>query len=191
MKKILFIFAFILFFLTSSVQAKTIKVISMSDFSTKNPLPTYEVKTLQLECFKDGTIIEEGTVISGQVVKVQSAQRGKRDGYFEFVPSSITYNGETKIIRNPISVARVIGYEPIEPQELVVSVAKKAAGFAVKGATQGISFVEGLVQAEDGERLKSGFMKVYKDSPLAYIEVGDELNVKAGDVLVLKFKKLK
>lgn len=191
MKRKILIVAFFILFLPLGVFAKTIKVLSLDEFSTEYPSSTYSVQTIQQEVLQDGTVIEEGTVISGHVLSVQNAKRLKRDGYFEFIPTTFMYRGE--YINNIPSgiVARVVDYEPLEPQEFVLSVAKKAAGFAVKGATQGISFVEGVVKADEGERLKSGIVKVYKDSPLSYIEAGSELYVKRGDVLVLQFKKLK
>lgn len=190
MKKILLTIG-ILFCLTPTVYARTLRVESVQNFSTENPSPTYSVRVLDREEFKNGKVLEPGTVISGQVVKVQNAQRGKRNGYFEFLPSSATYNGETKTAQNPIVIAKVVGYSPMEPKDLALKAVKSAAGFAVKGASQGIAFVEGVAEAQDGNRLKSGIVNVYKDSPLSFIEVGSELNIKDGDILLLKLKKIR
>lgn len=191
MKKLLLIFASIIFFISSSAQAKSIRVISLEKFSTANPSPTYKVQVIEKEIFKDGTILEPGAIISGEVVKVKNAQRGKRNGYFVFLPTEIIMNNKTYKIRNPHISAKVVGYSPINPSNLIETAAKGAVGLIFKGASQGISFAQGVAQAENGNRLKSGFVNLYKDSPLAYIEEGAELNINAGDLIVLKFKHLK
>jgi len=193
MKKKFLIFTFGLFLLTSNAQANTdtIKVMSLEQFSTQNPSSDYKVQTIEREKLSDGTFLETGTIISGHVVRVKPPKRLKRNGYFEFVPDTFSYDGETQIIEKSDMIAKVVGYKPIDPKELAFSAVKTAAGFAVKGATQGISFVEGVAQAENGDRLKSGFINVYKDSPLSYLEVGSELNVNVGDILILKLKKIR
>lgn len=191
MKKILLVFTFLLFFTASKAQAETLKVISLEKFSTANPASTYSVQTIEKKEFKNGMVLEAETIIAGKVERIQPPRRGKRNAYFVFIPTSTTYNGITKTSEKPIIMAQVVGYKPINPTGMVYSVAKKAVGFAVKGASLGISFVEGVAQAEDGTRIKSGFIKTYKDSPLAYVEIGTELNIEVGDTLILKLKKIK
>lgn len=190
MKRFIF-FTVIFLCLSNSVQAKTIKVESLENFSTENPSSTYSVKVVDREEFKNGKVLEAGTIISGHVVRVQGPQRGKRNGYFEFIPASATYNGVTRTAQNPIVIARVVGYSPIDPKDLAIKAVKSAAGLTVKGASQGLSFVEGVAKAEEGSRLKSGLVNVYKDSPLSFLEPGSELEVKKGDILLLKIKKLR
>ncbi len=188
MRKKALLFVFILFFLTSSVNAKTIKVISLDKFSTENPSPMYNVKTIEPCCFPDGAFLKAGTVISGIIIKSQEPRRGKRDGYIEFMPTKFIYNGREKAEYYAIST-KIVRYKPVKPKKIIISTSKKVAGFIFKGATLGISFVEGALKAEKGKRIQSGLVKMYKDSPLSYIEVGKELNVNPGDILILKFKK--
>lgn len=191
MKRFLLNFVLISLLLTSSVYAETIKVISLEKFSTENPSPTYTVKTVEREEFKNGTVIEAGTIISGKVIRVQQPQRGKRNGYFVFLPTSATYEGTTRTTEKPMVAAKVVGYRPIEPQKAAIYVARKATNLFFKGASIGIAFVEGVAQAEEGEKIKTGLVSAYKDSPLSYIEVGSDLNVEVGDMLILKFKKIR
>jgi len=195
MKKLLLISISIIFFVSLSAQAKTIRVISLDQFSTENPSKTYRVQIIEKEEFKDGTVCEAGTIVTGEVVKVKNAQRGKRDGYFEFIPTSLTFEHNTCQIKKPRVVAKVVGHAPIgsaiSTEKVLENAAKGAAGLIFKGASQGISFVQGVAEAEDGQRMKSGFTKLYKDSPLAYIEEGAELKVNPGDLIVLKLKKIK
>ena len=191
MKKLLLILGCFMFFLGTSAHAKAFRVISLDNFSTENPSDSYRVQFLQSEHLKDGTVIEAGTILTGQVIKVKNAKIGKRNGYFEFIPTSYTYNHKTKEITDPKYYAKVVGYAPVDTKEIVETAAKGAVGFLFKGASQGISFVQGVANAEDGERLKSGLVKVYEDSPLAYIEEGSELQVNTGDLIVIILKKIK
>ena len=189
MRKNIFILTFIFMLLTSCVHAQTsIKVVSMDDFSTAAPSQEYRVRLIDPVILANGKVLPAGTIVSGPVSNVQNAKRLKRDGYFEFMPNSISINGKTKTIKNPRVTVKVVGYEPLDSKQLVESVAKTAAGYAIKGATQGISFVQGLVQDDDGNRLVSGVTKVYKDSPLSYIDEGSELNLKVGDTVILIIK---
>lgn len=194
MKKLLISIS-LLFFISLSAQAKTIKVISLDAFSTLNPSDTYKVQVVEKEEFKDGTIYEAGTIISGKVIKVEHAKRGKRDGYFEFVPTDLTLEGQTWTVTDSKYTAQVVGLLQIntitDTKTVVKNVAKGVTGLIFKGASQGISFVEGVAEAEKGQKIKSGFVKVYKDSPLVYIEEGSELKINPDDLILLKFKKTK
>ena len=187
MKKFL-IFLSVMLLLTSFAEAKSIKVLSLQNYSTENPSDTYKIQILE-NINDEDIFFQAGTVITGRVIKIQHAERLKRNAYFEFIPTSVAYDGESKSVINPDFTAKVIGYTPMSPTTLVFNVSKKTAGFFFKGVTQGISFVEGVATASEGERIKSGFVKMYKDSPLSYIEVGSELKVETGDVLLLKFKR--
>ena len=176
--------------IATNAQAQTIKAEALENFSTATPSTTFTVKIIEPSILPDGTMLYEGAIVSGAVSDVEHARRLKQDGYFEFIPSSITYEGKTRFIMKPTSLAKVVDYVPLKPSQLAGSVIKTAAGYAVKGATQGISFVQGVFQSQDGDRIKSGLTKVYNDSPLAYIEEGSELNLKAGDVIVLVIKEI-
>lgn len=191
MKRIPLIFVFIIFLLTSSVQAKTFKVVALESFSTEYPQSTFNVQLTQQEILGRDLIFEEGTIISGKVIKVSKPKRGKRNAYFEFIPTIITFDGKSeKIIHSKLS-AKVVGYRPINPEKIVIYAAKKATNLIFMGASVGISFAEGATQAKDGERIRDGIIKAYKDSPLSFIETGSELDIDAGDVIILKLKRNK
>lgn len=189
MKKILLV-VFIMFFLTLNVEAKTLKVISLKSFSTEFPATTFEVQTIQKENIRD-VILEQGTIISGIVLRVKSPKIGKQNGYFEFIPTEITYRGVTQKIDHPICIAKVLGYNPVNPKELTFNVARKVANFFLKGAISAVEFADGAIKAENGQRIKSGAIKVYKDSFLSYIEPGKELNINKGDIIILKIKTIR
>lgn len=182
---------FTIFLFSSSVQAKTLKAEALDDFLPKYPKGIFRVKILETQEIKKDSFIDAGTIICGQVIAIKGPQRGKRDGYIEFVPIEITCNGVTQKIEQPVIAARVSGYKPINPKELTFNVMRKTANFFFKGAISAVEFIDGAIEAENGQRIKSGVMKVYKDSPLSYIETGKELNVKTGDILTLKLKNIR
>ena len=47
---------------------------------------------------------------------------------------------------------------------------------------------EGMIENEEGNRIQSGVKKVYKESPLSYVEKGQELKMESGDSFYLIFK---
>lgn len=185
MKKIYLLISIFLL-LTPKVDAKTIKVMAVEQFSTQNPLSTYKVQAIEAQEMKGGLFLERGTIISGSVMKIYAPQRGKRDSYFEFHPTSITYEGKTINIGESKILAKVVGYKPISPEKLAGSVAIKAANFILLGSSQAISFTLGALHAQNGERIKSGLDRMYKDSFVSFIEIGEELNIDVGDILLLK-----
>lgn len=187
MKKL--ILSIFLIFVTagSSPAASAIKVIAQDDYTTANPKNTFKVKTVSTIVFEDGYSIKDGTVITGDVIKVKNATRGKRDAYFDFYPTELKSSNQKEKVKNPNFVARVYNYEPLDKKGLVESAGKAAAGLIVTGASQGISFIQGIVTPPEGEnRLASGVKKVYKDSPLSLVEKGDELSIKEGDEIYIK-----
>lgn len=190
MKKFLLII-FTLLFLSCSVEAKTLRVLSLKSFSTQMPSPTFAVQTVQRECLTQGVVLESGTIISGIVLKVEPPKRGKRNSYFEFIPTETTYRGKTQKLKHSVIVAQVLGYNPVKPRELAFGITRKVANFFLKGAISALEFADGAIEAQDGQRIKSGAMKAYKDSFFSYIEPGKELNIERGDILTLKIKTIR
>lgn len=190
MKKILLILSIFILF-SSGAEAKTLRVLSLKSFSTLNPSPTFSVQTVQRECLSQDLVLEPGTIISGIVLKVEPPKRGKRNSYFEFIPTQTTYKGQSEKIKHSVIVAQVVGYNPVKPTTLAFNVTRKVANFFLKGAISAIEFADGAIEAQDGQRLKSGAMKAYKDSFFSYIEPGKELNIERGDILTLKIKTIR
>lgn len=187
MKKLIISIFLVLVTAGTSFAATAVKVIAKDDYTTADPKNNFKVKTINNLIFEDGYKIPEGTIITGKVIKVKNATRGKRDAYFDFYPTEFKNGNQKEKIKEPKFIARVYNYEPLDKKELAESAGKAAAGFIVTGASQGISFIQGIVTPQEGEnRLTSGFKKVYKDSPLSYVEKGEELNIKEGDEIYLK-----
>lgn len=184
---------FISVFITGclSCNAETIKAIALEDYSTAYPKKTFAIQLLETHIREDGTVINAATIVKTQVIKLKSPTRGKRDAYFEVVPVSYLYNKIETPVTNPVFKARVVESAPLDAKEAAKAIGKSAAGLLVKGASQGISLVEGMVNAEEGNRISSGLVQVYKDSPLAYVEKGQELEIHRGEAVTLKIYDLK
>jgi hypothetical protein len=185
-KYLIIIFILFLFLSVVKVEAKTIKVIAVDKFSTTNPPATYRVRVAETETLKDGILLEKGTLIYGNVIKTHKPKRGKIDSSFEFHPTYIHNNEENINLSHSKIFATVVGYKPVDPEKLIGSLAIKAANFIVLGASQAISFTIGAWNSPNGCRIKSGLNKMYRDSFVSFIEVGEELNVDAGDTLLLR-----
>ena len=187
MKKFFLVFFCIFCLLNLEAYAQVIKVQSLDNFSFQKPKKYLRVKTINTEEL-GGTVIKPNTVISGIVMNTQSAKWGKRDAYAEFIPVYTIYKRKKNNIYNKRLIAKIAVYEKLAPKEVAVNVAKKTAGVVFKGVYQGAQFAKGAIQAQNGQRIKSGAMNVYRDSFLSYVEAGEELNIKAGDILILEIE---
>lgn len=191
MKRVLLIFVFIFFLLSQGVQARTVKAMSIDAFSTAYPGQTYSVELLTNEKFKDGIVLEAGTILTGNVIQIQRPKYCKRNGNFEFVITSITYKGETQQIKHRSIVIQIVGYRPVDPVGVATYVGIRATNLLFMGASEGIAFVQGFTEGEDESRYKSGLIRMYKESPLAWVETGKDLDIHKGDLVKLKFKNIR
>ncbi len=196
MKKIIIftMFLFAVFFsLNPSFAADSknkVAVESLSDFSFNHQVDTVRLKVLEKNKFKNGVKFEKGAILTAKVAKVVDAKRGKRNGYLVVDPLSYTVpsTGASVQIDDEYWLANVLGYKPFDAKSTAAKAGLSVAGFFVKGIGQIFYFGKGVISPEEGEgRLKSGAKNVYENSPLAYIEEGEEVDIKTGDILLLKF----
>ncbi len=166
-------------------------VESLQDFTVEQHKNTVKFKVLEENSFENGITFEKDSVISAEITKVAEPKRGKRNGYLVIVPLSYSVpskGGENIKINDEYWVATVAGYKPFDVKKAAFSAGLSAAGYFVKGIGQIFYFGKGLISPNEGEgRLKSGAKNVYENSPLCYIEEGEEINIKTGDILLLKF----
>ncbi len=166
-------------------------VESLEDFSFENNDNIVKFKAIEENTFKNGITFEKDSIICAKVTKVIEPKRGKRNGYLIVDPKSYTVpskGGETVEINDEYWVAKVLGFKPFNVKDSAVGAGLAVAGHFVKGIGQFYYFGKGIVSPNEGEgRLKSGVKNVYENSPLAYIEEGEEVNINKGDLLLLKF----
>ena len=190
MKKILFTFILSMFLLTSAVYAKTVKAVALSNFSTLYPSRNFKAQIIENKKLSRKIKIKAGVVLSGEVISIEHAKKFKKDAKFKFLVKQISFGKDKRKIKDSKIIVTVVGYSPINPKPLIFCAAKTAASFFVIGASQGISFVQGITEAEEGDRFKSGVLRVYNDSPFSYLKVGDELDIRRGDFLILNIRKI-
>lgn len=190
MKKVLLIFV-VMIYTAIGAYATTITGVALSEFSTENPVSTFSVKIQDNFSVNNMDLYKAGTVFYGKVTKVVNGQVGKRQGYFEFTPTHYaTSDGVFKINRNNLNV-RVKYYKPFDKKsavKLAETGVTTVAGFVfnVPLLSQGVSFVQGAVKQEDDtNRVVNGLKQVYKDSPLSYVERGEELHLQVGQEVKL------
>lgn len=195
MKNKLLLLILSLFIALSGVRAETSKVhvTMVGEFDTANPSQKLDVRVIEGSIL-GSHVLKTGDIIHCNVVKVTDPKRGKRSATFAVCPTSITSNDETIPINENYYgkyAARIISTEELKNVDKV-EVGKKAVltvgNHFVKGLKTGVTLAEGMIENEDGNRIKSGVKKVYKDSPLSYIEKGQELDLESGDTFYLIFK---
>lgn len=171
--------------LNNKIAVESLNSFSASDFNSE-----FEVKVLEGNSFDNGVVIENGSIIKGQAVEIVDAKRGKRDAYIVLKPISYTVpsKGTIKEFEDADWLADVIGYKPFDAKSVAMSAGTTVAGYFIKGIGQVFYFAKGVISPQEGEnRLKSGAISVYENSPLSLIEEGENINIKKGDLLVLRF----
>lgn len=166
----------------------TVEVQALTPFSSTEPPSEMKFKTMDKVAFENGITFEPGTIVEAKVIDVKFPKRGKRNASFTLRPTSYNLGGKNEAIEDFEFTAKYKAKKPLNKGELALSAASTVGGYFVKGFGQGISLAKGMVKNEQGNRLKSGVIQVYEDSPLAYIEKGDELYIYENDIFYLRFR---
>lgn len=184
MKKILLIFVMILF--TSPAFAATIKVESLSDFTTERPLAALTVKAATDLEIDDEIMIFAGYTLKGDIVDVSSPKRLKRDAGFTFVLKEYTdHDGKKHTVQKPVKGKFTTNFDY---KGVAKSAALTVGNHFVKGISAGYTAVEGAVKNEEDNRLKSSAFALYESSPFSYVEKGHDIVIKKNDIFILNFK---
>ena len=193
-KKILLtVCALFLTFTAATAASDKIHVTMVGEFNTANPSQNIDVRVIE-----DGILghylLRKGDIIHCNIVKVTDPKRGKRSASFAVCPTSYTSEGNTVTIKENYYgnySARILSKEELKKVD-AMKVGKKAAltvgNHFVKGLTAGVTLAEGMIENEEGNPIESGVKKVYKESPLSYVEKGQELSLDSDDSFYLIFK---
>lgn len=174
----------------SPAYASSVIVKSRERFSTKYPKRNVSVEVVKPVELKNGIKLEKNSVINGRIIEVKAAKRGKRNAYFVFVPISYTVpsKGITKSLKSKNLETKLMGYKKTNKKDTAVKASVSAGGLVVPGFSQAYWFSRGVAKPVKGKnRFSSGVYTMYKNSPFVYIEEGDELVVKRGTYLKMKF----
>ena len=188
-KSFILAFVFILLSLPASA-AQKIKVSALTPFNSVNPTSKMKVITLERVEFNNGVVFEDGTVVTGDIVDVKQPKRGKLNASFKFKPTAYFYNGQRHVINDPNFIAKYIEYKELDKLGVATSAATTAGGiiFHIPLLSEGVSLVKGMWKNQEDNRLKSGVVQVYKDSPLSYVEEGKDIVIEENTMFILKFK---
>lgn len=186
MKKFCWTIFLLLIILSQPVLAKPIAVEALSDFTTENPPKEMSIKLLEDIAVDDTLTIKAETIVDGNVVDVTDPKRLKRNASFTFVPTSYRdERGQVVVIKNYYPAKYTT---KVNKGQLAKSAALGVGSFFVKGLSIGYSAVEGAIKNEKDNRFKSSVTEVYQDSPLSYVEKGEELVIEKGQLFFLNFK---
>ena len=193
MKKILLILALMFFQITACHAAVQMKVVALEEFKTDAPSETIKVKVLQ-DTVLGSYDIGVNSVVECQVLRIVDPKRLKRNASFYVKPLSYTVDGTVCEIEEEYYgkySAFVLSKEEIKeiPAGKVIKKAAMTVGdYFVKGLSTCVAFVQGFAKNEKDNRLKSGVVNAYEESPLSYISEGQQLDIKVGDDFYLVFK---
>lgn len=186
MKKFCWTIFLLLIMLSQPVLAKPIAVEALSDFTTENPPKEMSIKLLEDIAVDDTLTIKAETIVDGNVVDVTAPKRLKRNASFTFVPTSYKdERGQVVVIKNYYPAKYTT---KVNKGQLAKSAALSVGNFFVKGLSIGYSAVEGAIKNEKDNRFKSSVTEVYQDSPLSYVEKGEELVIEKGQLFFLNFR---
>ena len=172
--------------LSQPVLAKPIAVEALSDFTTENPPKEMSIKLLEDIAVDDTLTIKAETIVDGNVIDVTDPKRLKRNASFTFVPTSYKdERGQVVVIKNYYPAKYTT---KVNKGQLAKSAALSVGNFFVKGLSIGYSAVEGAIKNEKDNRFKSSVTEVYQDSPLSYVEKGEELVIEKGQLFFLNFR---
>lgn len=195
MKKI-YILILILAMQTSACFAMTnLRVKMQEDFTTANA-----PENINLEVVKNAQL-GEYELHSGDILecalKVKPPRRGKRNAVFYVQPSTIISGEEqievTKKMRGRYTKIKFSkeDLKQVDKGKIATKTAIKAGEYFAKNMTPAISIAEGMIKNEEGNRLKSGAVQVYKDSPFSYLSKGKQITLKENEEFYILFKTKK
>lgn len=193
MKKI-FISLFVLFSFSAFATDK-IYVQALEDFNSSNPNKTFSAEVLEDTTINKQMILK-GNKINCELLKIKDAKRAKIDAKIYFKLISYENNGKIYNFEKDLSAKyakKVLNKREIKnisPKKIAKTTASVVGGAVVEGFSYGVSFVDGVITNEEGNRLKSGAKQVYDDSFLSYVEYGDEINIKVGDIFYFIIKPI-
>jgi len=173
--------------------AYQLHVTAMEEFKTDNPAESFNVKVLEQSELGKYTVGTNST-LHCQVLQIVDPKRGKRNATFFVKPLSYTDEGKTVKIDEEMYgkyskfVLSKEELKKIPPFKIMKSAAMMVGNYFFKGFSVACSFAEGVVKNQDDNRLKSGVVNAYEESPLSYIEEGEQLDIKVGDDFYLVFK---
>ena len=194
MKKIIYFLVFII--MSPVFAADKLHVSAMNDFSSINPTQNFQVMLVE-DGVLNGVYMLRGDILNCTLNKTTNPTRAKRDAkiYFNVISYSDkkgTHQIEPKMIAK--YAEKVLSVEEVKktpPKKIAKKAVSTVGNLFVTGFSYGVSFVNGVKENKEDNRLKSGVKQVYDDSFLSYVEYGHEVQIKEGQEFYFIVKKAK
>lgn len=193
MKKIILTLICLFCQLSICYAANYLKVTAMEDFNTGIPKDTFDVR-IREDANLGQYVLGVNSILHCQILQIVDPKRGKRDASFYVKPLTYTENGKKVNIEEEMYgkyTTVVLTKEEIKKLpygKMVKNGALLVGSYFVKGLSIGVSFVEGFAKNEKDNRFKSGVANAYEESPVSYVEKGEQLEIKTGDDFYFVFK---
>ncbi len=193
MKKVLILLILLLLPVSVCHAATQIKVVALDNFKTDSPTDKLNVRVLENTVLGKYDIAANST-LHCRVLKIVDPKRGKRNATFYVQPTAYTKDEITTPIKGDFYgkystfVLSKEELKEIPPGKVIKKAALSVGDYFVKGLSTGVAFVQGFAKNEKNNRLKSGVVNAYEESPFSYISEGQQLDIKVGDDFYLVFK---
>ncbi len=185
MKYLYALLALLLFQIYAAAAVIPDKIYATTPVALNNNLKSGHI--IDLDVLKLGNIsqdieLEHGEAITVKIKEYVPPKRGKRDGYYK-VDFEYKNNG---LMHGKMAVAKQTDFKDLS-KKAGATIAGHALGFVL--LPQAYAVTKGLVKPNENEtRLKSVGTNLYNTTPLPYAKKGEEFNIAAGGVVILKLK---
>lgn len=177
----------------ANAASDNVHVAMIGEFDTAHPSKKIDVRVVENATLGKYNL-KAGDIIHCNIIEVTDPKIGKRAASFAVCPTSFTSDGQTTVISESYYgkyADKVISKEElknVDPLKVGTKAAVSVGNHFVKGIAPAVSLAKGMVKNEEGNRIESGVKQVYKDSPLSYVEKGQELDLDSSKQFYLKFK---
>ncbi len=193
LKKLFILVVGLILQMSSAYAAVQMKVIAINEFRTDKPSDNLDVRVVNETLLGEYTL-GVNSVLHCKVLKIVDPKRGKRNASFYVQPMYFIDDDKTVYIKEEIYGKYskfVLSKEELRDFptfKFMKTAALTVGNYFIKGISIAYSFGEGVVKNEQDNRLKSGVVNAYEESPLSYIGEGEQLDIKVGDDFYLVFK---
>lgn len=189
-KRLIFIVAVFAIFIGAAmpVFADTMAVEALTVISTENPKAPVKLRVAK-NCKLGDIELKIGYVLNGHIMSITDPKRLKRDASFTFAPESYV---DTKGHEKKFAALYEGKYSPnfeIDAGKLAKSAALTVGNQLISGFKMGYQAVEGAIENEEGNAVKSAAKNVYENSVFSYGEKGNQLYIQPFTPFGLKFEE--
>lgn len=170
------------------VFADTMAVETLTDISTETPKEPIKLRVVK-NCRLGDIELKTGYILNGHILTVTDPKRLKRDASFTFAPESYTDLDGNVVKINVLYEGKYSPNFEIDAGKVAKSAALTVGNQLISGFKMGYQAIEGAIENEEGNAVKSAAMNVYENSVFSYGEKGGHLHIKSLTPFGLKFEE--